>query len=118
MSNKTQLQTSNTKIDELNSLVEVMRGKVANLPDAGGGGSGGNANAGEWIQVMSLPTYYVEPTEPGDSETWSTFFYEVEEKCKIIIFAFILSGGRAYASVISSKVEGAFNAISINDMSG
>lgn len=39
MSNKTQLQTNNTKIDELTSLAATMKDKAAALPDAGSGGS-------------------------------------------------------------------------------
>lgn len=37
MSNKTQLQTNNTKLDELTSLAATMKDKAAALPDAGGG---------------------------------------------------------------------------------
>ena len=41
MSNEIQLQTNNTKLDTLTSLAQIMRGKVANLPDASGSDSGG-----------------------------------------------------------------------------
>lgn len=37
MSNKTQLQTNNTKLDELTSLAATMKDKAAALPEAGGG---------------------------------------------------------------------------------
>ena len=39
MSNKTQLQTNNEKLNELNSLATLISSKVDSLPDAGSGGT-------------------------------------------------------------------------------
>ena len=42
MSNKTQLQTNNTKLDTLIARVNSAKDVAASLPDAGGSGGGGN----------------------------------------------------------------------------
>ena len=93
MSYNTELQSNNTDLQAILDTVNA-------LPEAGG--SGGGNNSGEWILITSLPTTYA--LDPDAMST--TYYYEIPENCKAVVFR--SDGSGTYA--MSYRIYGSFDA--------
>lgn len=71
----------------LAELQTTLEGKAAG---GGGGGDNSNSNAGDWIQISSLPVALLDPPTPPIVGN-KTYYLEVPSDCYIILFAVLNS---------------------------
>ncbi len=95
MSNKTQLQTNNTKLD---SLIELLKGKAV------GGGSGGGV---ETVEITIRKTENLTPEAPGAHEPDVTAYYQTCIDGKVLLQEVtLLIGESATITVVKNSILG------------